>query len=250
MTLAPLLEPYHAPPILGWIGLGQAAGLLFRYLPGDPPSLSRDVVAELVPVLQRLNSNERLAAALQSPRIITAHSSYMASFNERFTEDLRGVRDSRPPFVDENLLQWLEGEVGVMAQLVGSCAAFGAPLTKPVHGDLWLNNILWVSSDDWHLVDWDDLRIGDPAADLATLLGPTADDTRPLKMLDQADSVLTSVERERLPYLGRATLLDWVIDPLSDWIDAGTAPAHQQAVRAAKERIHKRALACYRELYR
>jgi hypothetical protein len=94
------------------------------------------------------------------------------------------------------------------------------------------------------------MRIGDPAADLATLLGPTADDPRPLKALELADKVLTSAERERLTYLGRATLLDWVIDPLSDWIDAGTAPEHQHAVRDEKERIHKRALACYREMYR
>jgi hypothetical protein len=63
-------------------------------------------------------------------------------------------------------------------------------------------------------------------------------------------SLLTATERERLPYLGRATLLDWVIDPLSDWIDARTAPAHQQDVRTANEQIYKRALACYEELYR
>lgn len=122
-------------------------------------------------------------------------------------------------------------------------------LKLPVHGDLWLNNILWGSRDEWYLVDWDDMRIGDPAADLATLLGPTAQDPRPLKMLERADGVLTSAERERLPLLGRATLFDWVIDPLSDWIDAGTAPEHEHAVRAEKERVHKRALACYEELY-
>jgi hypothetical protein len=93
------------------------------------------------------------------------------------------------------------------------------------------------------------MRIGDPAADLAALLGPTAEDPRPLKMLERADDVLTSSERERLPYLGRATVLDWVIDPLSDWRDAGTAPEHQYVVRTEKQRIHERALACYKELY-
>jgi len=94
------------------------------------------------------------------------------------------------------------------------------------------------------------MRIGDPAADLATLLGPTANDPRPLILLEQVQGVFTAEERERLPHLGRATLLDGVIDPLSDWIDAGTVPAHQQAVRTGKERIHKRALACYGEMYR
>jgi thiamine kinase-like enzyme len=152
--------------------------------------------------------------------------------------------------VSEDLLRWLEDEVEILSALVDASAAFGRPLTKPIHGDLWLNNILWVSANDWYLVDWDSIRIGDPAADLATLLGPTIQDPRPLKMLERADGVLTPAERERLSYLGRATLLDWVIDPLSDWIDAGAAPEHVHAVRAGKERIHKRALACYAELYR
>jgi aminoglycoside phosphotransferase (APT) family kinase protein len=107
-----------------------------------------------------------------------------------------------------------------------------------------------VSPREWHLLDWDEVRIGDPAADVATLLGPTAQDPRPLKMRDRVDGGLPPAERERLPQLGRATLLDWVIDPLSDWIDAGTAPEHEHAVRAEKEGIHKRALACYEELYR
>lgn len=247
MTLASLLEPYHAPPILEWIELGAAAGPLFPHVPGSSPALSRDVIAEVLPVLRSLNADAGLAAALQPRHSITAHSAYVNSFHERFTEDLRGIRESPPPFVEPALVRWLEDEVAVLAQLIESCAAFGESLRKPVHGDLWLDNILWVGRNDWHLVDWDDMRIGDPAADLAALIGPTADDLRPLKMLEQTGGVLTSVERERLPWLGRATLLDWVIDPLSDWIDAHTSPAHERAVRDAKERIHKRALSCYRE---
>jgi Ser/Thr protein kinase RdoA (MazF antagonist) len=201
-------------------------------------------------MLRALNADPELAAALQPPHTITARVAYLASFHARFTEDLRGIRASRPPFVGEDLLRRLEVEVELMSQHVASADAFGEPLTKPVHGDLWLNNILWVSRNDWYLVDWDDIRIGDPAADLASLLGPTGADPRPLKLLDHVDGVLTSVERERLPLLGRATLLDWVIDPLSDWIDAGTAPEHEHAVRAEKQRIHTRALACYEALYR
>ncbi|MGH7636209.1 MAG: phosphotransferase, partial [Gemmatimonadaceae bacterium] len=194
--------------------------------------------------------DQGLTEALQPRHIITAHSAYLHSFHERFTEDLRGIRESRPPFVEPGLLRWLEDEVGVLSQLIESCAAFGEALTKPVHGDLWLNNILWESRSTWHLVDWDDLRIGDPAADLAALIGPTADDPRPLKMLGQAEGGLTSAERERLPYLGRATLLDWVIDPVADWIEARVSPPHERDIRAAKEGIHKRALSCYRALYR
>jgi Ser/Thr protein kinase RdoA (MazF antagonist) len=249
MGLAPVLERYHAPPILEWIDLGPVAGPLFPYLPGSPPTLSEHVVDEVIRVLRRLNADRALATALQPPQSVNARVTYLGSFHDRFTEDLRGIRESRPPFVSEDLLRWLEHEVHVLSQAIASAAAFDEPLTTAVHGDLWLNNILWVSSSDWYLVDWDDMQIGDPAADLAALLGPSARDLRPLKMVEHVEGLLTSTQRARLPHLGRATLLDWVIDPVADWIEVTTAPEHQHAVRAEKERIHKQALACYKELY-
>jgi hypothetical protein len=46
--------------------------------------------------------------------------------------------------------------------------------------------------------------------------------------------------------LGQATQFDWVIDPLSDWIDADTSPAHAAEVRAEKQRVHQAALGLYR----
>jgi len=55
--------------------------------------------------------------------------------------------------------------------------------------------------------------------------------------------------RERLPLYARASLLDWVLDPLADWIDAGEAPAHVAEVRAEKERVHRTALDAYRRGY-
>lgn len=246
---APRLERYHAPAVASWIDLGSAAGPLFEHVAGSPPALDATVVAEVLPVLGELNADWELAAALASPDKLTAFDEYSANFHRRFTEDLRGVRESPPPFVSRELVAWLDAQVMELHQAVAAAAAFSEPLGKPVHGDLWLNNLLWVNQNEWHLVDWDDLRIGDPATDIATLFGPTAEDLRPLKMLEHATGFLTSGEKERLEYLGRATLLDWVIDPLSDWIDADAAPAHTDLVRAEKERIHRQALALYRELY-
>lgn len=249
-TLAPLLGPYHAPPIVEWIDLGVAAGLLFPFIPGASPALREEVVAELLPVLARLNADRELEAALRGPRTITAHDVYRDSFHDRFSEDLRGIRDAPPGFVSADLLHWLEAEVEALAELVTATPAFAEPLTSPVHGDLWLNNILWLDGNSWYLVDWDDLRIGDPAADLATLFGPTAQDLRPLKMSDRVVGSLSPAQRERWPHLGRVTLLDWVIDPVSDWLDARTAPAHEHKVRMEKERIHRLALDQYKRLYK
>jgi hypothetical protein len=46
------------------------------------------------------------------------------------------------------------------------------------------------------------------------------------------------------------SLLDWVIDPLADWIEAGVVgPDHVSAVREEKERIHGEALELYRAVY-
>ena len=248
-TLEPLLERHQAPPILDWIDIGSAGGLLFPHLPGGVPSCSPTVVSTLASALRRLTADIELAAALPQTHPPTAHEAYRATFLARAVDDLHGIRQARPPFVDAALLEWLEDEVDALAQSVASAAAFGEPLTKPTHGDLWLHNILWRNPWSWYLVDWDDLSIGDPAADVATLLGPTIDDPRPLKMLDAMAGVLSPTESERLNYLGRATLLDWVIDPISDWLDAVAVLDRCEAVRAEKERIHRRALDCYRTLY-
>lgn len=249
MTHSSLLVPYHAPRISDWIDLGAAAGPLFGILPGHPPRLSQEVVDSFFPVLRRMYRDRALAAALQPADAATARDAYLASFDERFSEDLRGIRESPPPFVGEPLLAWMDEEASALRETIASHWAFDEPLTKAVHGDLWLNNVLWSNWNQWYIIDWDDMRIGDPAADVAAFLGPTAEDLRPLKMLDWAENVLTDLELLRLPALGRATLLDWVIDPLSDWVDAARAPAHQEEVRAEKQRVHQDALACYRRLY-
>jgi hypothetical protein len=248
-TVWPQLARYHAPPILEWIDLGSASGLLLPHLPGNPPAFGDDVVTAVMAVLRELYDDSLLAETLGRPRTLTAHEAYLQTFHDRFEADLRAVREAPPPSVGEELLRWMGAEADVLSRLIASSAAFDEPLAKPVHGDLWLNNMLWTDAADWYLLDWDDLRIGDPAADVAMLLGPTANDPQPLKRRDSAENVLTIAERERLPLLGRATLLDWVIDPLADWVDADAATAHASAVRREKERIHARALACYRELY-
>jgi Ser/Thr protein kinase RdoA (MazF antagonist) len=122
-------------------------------------------------------------------------------------------------------------------------------LASPIHGDLWLNNILWEDGDSWHILDWDDLQIGDPAMDLAMLTGPTSLDLAPLKRVDGFRGVVSASVMERLRILGQAALLDWVIDPRADWIDAGLAPGVQGAVREKKQRVDTTALELYHTLY-
>ncbi|HEY0811388.1 MAG TPA: aminoglycoside phosphotransferase family protein [Longimicrobiales bacterium] len=243
------LERYRAPGIISWVDVGAAGGLLFNSAPGVIPYLDDAVLHEVLAVTRALNADCELADILRDDAQRTTRDVYFASYHERFVEDLKYIRGARPPFVAGQLIDWLMDEADRLAKIVVRSAAFDQPADQPTHGDLWLNNILWQNSEHWHIVDWDGIALGDPMTDLAMLTGPAANDLTPLKMYDQVAAQLSSVERERLRILGRASLLDWIIDPLSDWIDADVVPAHAQEMRALKERVHTGALALYRELY-
>lgn len=49
---------------------------------------------------------------------------------------------------------------------VGSVPAPGGP-SAIVHGDFWPGNVLWSAGQLCAVIDWEDVRIGDPLADLA-----------------------------------------------------------------------------------
>jgi hypothetical protein len=245
-----LLRPYHAPPILGWVDVGAAGGLVFPLLKGSAPSPSPEVIESVLAQVQNLWVDAELAKQLRGETAETAADCYLGTYHDRFCADLAAVDCQRPPFLPEGDLSYMREEVAYLESLVREGSPFLEEVTAPTHGDLWLNNVLWQNTDSWWLLDWDDLQVGDPAMDLVTLTGPTSTDLRPLKYLDQTVGELSGAARERLNLLGRASLLDWVIDPLADWIEAKASPAHESAVRAEKERVHREALSLYRELYR
>jgi aminoglycoside phosphotransferase (APT) family kinase protein len=124
-------------------------------------------------------------------------------------------------------------------------AAFDEPVSSPIHGDLWFGNVL-VDRDRWWIIDWDDLKIGDPAHDLSlilfTTLGEGIDVSRWFQQRDAA-----FVERFRL--YCRAALLTFIVDPLADWITAEQFPAVRDQARIDRETLHRWALERYRQLY-
>jgi hypothetical protein len=80
------------------------------------------------------------------------------------------------------------------------------------------------------------------------VLGPAPHDLTPVDASRLPSGIALQPDAtERLETYARATLLDWVIDPLADWVDADMAGAEAPRFRAEKERVHLEAKALYRD---
>jgi len=248
-----LEERYHAPPMLDWIRLRGTGfeGPLFQHVPGHPADLAAQpgLFREVLDFLQRLHGDEELAGALADNGVPSCAEYFLGLYIDRFDQDLLIVAPDLPPFVSLPMLDWMMGETRELEGLARDTAAFQFPASAPIHGDLWVNNILVTVDGQWAVIDWDDLALGDPALEYGILLGPLWREglysIEDLEHLLPPDPAL----RERFGLCLRAFLLDEIIDPLADWVESGFAPEHQAHVRAEKERKHKAALALYRDQY-
>jgi aminoglycoside phosphotransferase (APT) family kinase protein len=248
---ADLTANYHAPPVLGWIEVPgtDLEGLLFPQLSGTVPTEWPPTIRDqILPVIHRLHADLPLRARVGDGHPIpTCAESFRDDFLERFDADLDAVAQAPPAFVDPPLLAWMRHQVHVVTDLVTGSAAFQAPADAVIHGDLWPNNLLVTPDQSWYLLDWDDCRIGDPVLDLVKLF-----DDRGASDLTAAALAAVGTDQaaaERAGVYWRAVLLDWVIDPLADYIDADQAPDHATEVRAQKKSEHQVALARYRARY-
>lgn len=249
-----MADRYHAPPALAWIDVPgtEYAGLLSRWIDGAAPeALDERLAAEVVRAMEGLHGDRELAAHLPAPAApVTCADVYRRTYHERFTADLEFVTGDRPPFVSTALVEWMRGQAMALEAAVAASPAFAEPADAPAHSDLWLNNLLVTPRGEWYVLDWDDLALGDPAMEWSMLFGPSRGDLRTVmdRALPPALTADASV-RERLRLYARSSLLDWMLDPLSDWIDATESPEHLAEVRPENERIHRAALEAYRARY-
>jgi fructosamine-3-kinase len=255
-SLAEIIENrYHGPHMVAWLEVGSTgyAGALFEWLDGAVVDhLDGDLKARVSRVVTRLHADDALADRLleAGDRVVPCAEAYLRSYHDRFSEDLAFVAADPPPFLPSGRLEWMEREADGLASRVREAASFRSPADRPIHADLWANNVLVDRDGHWYLLDWDGLRLGDPVMDWAMLFGPSREHARALDEEEVSASVpLGESERQRLRLYARASLLDWVIDPLADWVQAGSEPQHGEQVRLANRRVHEEAFEEYARRY-
>jgi hypothetical protein len=240
-----LAARYRAPAVLRWIEFPEIAlaGLLLEHLDATPvtlacnPALLRDVIE----LMQRLHGDTNLLSRLHTTAGRTCLDHFVETYIGRFALDLEGIGAAELPFLSTSLTDWMHSETLALREFAESRLVFREPAVSPVHSDLNQTNVLATPSG-WRLIDWDDLATGDPAIDFAVLLWPLVWAGHDWRKFVPRDEAL----RQRLEVCFRAQLLDEVIDPLSDYIDAHAAPSRMEEVRRVKRQRHEDALARYR----
>ncbi len=251
---ADLTARYHAPPVIDWVSIGDTGhrGLLFPHLEGATPTgWTRWLRQAIAPVLQSLHADRDLRdRARPGQEAGSCAAGYLDDFHRRFIGDLAFVSADPPAFVTAATLAWMREEADRLANVVARSPAFARPAGALIHGDLWPNNVLVAPNDTWYLLDWDDLRLGDPILDLAKLLDSGMADGEPASTEEVATLVGTEPDGlDRLAIYARAILLDWVIDPLADYLDADRVPRQASRVRTQKRQAHLAAASAYRARY-
>lgn len=237
---------YAAPRMHAWLEVEEAGGgPVFEWVDGITPTHLADVPLELLQVmLTDLHADGSMVTRLAAmgDRIESCADAYVGSYHRRFVEDLAFIEQNLPPFVSRATFDWMHRQADALLTDVRAQSAFAEPAASPIHGDLWLNNLIITHSKMCRIVDWDGITIGDPAQDWAMLFGPSRSNLRPVPDAARYAPDLDPAGLARLRIYERASLLDWTIDPLADWIQAEYEPFHGEAIRTANQHIHVLAL--------
>lgn len=243
-TFHQILESrYRAPKLFRRLVFPEIgfSGLLFEHVNGKTADFHNrpELLQKLIELARCLHEDEDLSLLLAQPKTCLDH--FTETYIHRFTADLETIESAQLPFISESLFHWMQDEMHRLQESATLVPSFHQAATAPVHGDLHEGNIL-VTENNWFVLDWDDLAIGDPAIDLAILVWPKVwQGEKWQRFLPQTDPALA----ERIEVCLRAQLLDEVIDPLADYTEAHQVPTRQAEVQQAKRQRHEEALAKY-----
>jgi hypothetical protein len=247
-----LHQRYRAPEVIDWLDFSEIgfAGLLQRHVDGRTADFCNDpvLVEHLIELAGRLHNDAEIRSHLDTSAFAkTCLDHFVKTYIDRFHEDMEEIAKAQPAFVSASLFKWMRQETERLLATAGSATAFHNPADDPVHGDLNEGNVL-VASNDWFVVDWDDLALGDPAVEFAVLLWPLVyqgSRWSEFSIPDVDDSF-----RQRIEVCLRAQLLDEVIDPLADYVAADAVPSKQIEVQVIKRQRHEVALERYQSRWR
>jgi phosphotransferase family enzyme len=242
---------YHAPAFVRWLEFPEIgyAGFLQQHVEGATASFQNDpaLLTQLIQTADHLHEDAELRGYLAAVGMPRSRLDYFVdTYIQRFTSDLEIIGTDRPAFISDSLFRWMQDEVQELRKAAALVTGFHELALQPVHGDLHEGNVL-VAREEWFIVDWDDLSLGDPAVEFAILLWPVVFATgRSWKTFTLPSTVWDFAERIAIAF--RAQLLDAVIDSIADYVAAGIVPERQAEVQEVKRREHERALGLYRAL--
>lgn len=246
---------YRAPGILGTIELPDSGceGLVLQYVPGTAADLSRPspLLEQVIALTDRLHNDRAFAESLaENEPSLTYADSFLQTYGTMWREDLRVIRAGKPDFLAAETLDWMDAEVTCMEVLVRESPDFAGLSSSVIHGDLSPANILSTPEGDWHIIDWDDLQLGDPAIDTVMLLWPLLVNSG----LRSAGAKLPIPAHDsrfikRMLICIRAQVLTGIVDSLADYVECIIAPEDQDRVRAMKKKAHEENLELYRKRF-
>jgi hypothetical protein len=242
-----LEREYRGPRILEWVDISGTpiGGLLFEHIEGETWDVSAqpELLFDLIELLGRLHADQRLALRLGDGSR-SLKECWRLRYRDQYEEDLKTVRGSRPAFVTDARLRWMEEESRRVLALADNCQAFDGMTSAPCHWDLWPNNVMTEKTGGWWVLDWDSLATGDEAEDYATLVWPFfVSGKENWRTIFEAKADRSCVERVDLHL--RAITLDYAIDVLADWAECDV-PEWREQVRTRKDAEHSQYLDWYR----
>ncbi|GEN52801.1 aminoglycoside phosphotransferase family protein [Halobacillus faecis] len=243
-----MTEIYKAPKLLVEIEEslipGHPYGLVFEFFEGEAWK-GQAWQDEILSNISELHGDPNLKRVLGGGEKTCAEA-MIDTYIHRFREDMKIIDADREclPFVKAETFDVFHKMTDQLEKEIQQANHFQCPAEDVVHNDLSQHNIL-VNEENFCMIDWDDLTIGDAAADYASLLWPWVYSKEwPIwegKVRNLSGKQV--VDRMRLYF--KAKLLDDVIDVLADYVEAEKYPE-------VKERTQERAKAthlCALELY-
>ena len=248
-----ILEGRHnAPRVIGTVDLPEvdATGLVFEHIEGTPPDRPGST-GRLLEAARRLHADEELAARIEAPSGPATVGQYFEDLHVRnLDKDIDIIRGRAwSPIVDHGLLAWREQETRELGRTARNSAAFEVPARWPTHGDLYEGNTLLTDDGVFYVLDWDDLALGDPAADYVIVLRGYARQDPGFDWRQLGVGATDEGFGERMRFYARASLLYVVIDGLAEHLGLDAANPLLTAASREKRAAFENGLVLYRDRY-